>query len=223
MSFDMCLADARCSSRYFLNSYAPPYQWQRFVYLLGLFTNDIELDQNFVLPQILATDADTVNVTLLPPPQLPNGVNESPDGVNFPLPLFGPFIDQPLESFCASEIRALALAANVTDPLYLQMIANASVLENNRIWWLAMLRQAEFCGVNEIFVIEAGGCQTKTGKQSNVDPPGFLIFPSYSFTAVVLLLSGFIFVRIGMFSREIYSYTMRFTDLFAQVTRVSGD
>jgi hypothetical protein len=89
--------------------------------------------------------------------------------------------------------------------------------DTGNAFWLALLRRAEFCGVNEYFDDDAGGCRTKPGKVGSHDPPGSLTFPFYSFLLAVTVGCVFILARIEMFSSEARENYQRQAEVSSQI------
>ena len=102
------------------------------------------------------------------------------------------------------------------------LAASPTAADVGSVFWLTIMRRADFCGVNEYFVEEHGGCQTRPGKIGSHDPPGSFTFPFYSFLLAVFVASVFIIARIEMFSREARGSYLRLASAFVQIQRFAA-
>lgn len=120
------------------------------------------------------------------------------------------------ESLCITQL------AGVAPVDFLQVPWNSVQYKGAREWLLAVLRQADFCADNEIFVIEQQKCQCKPGgKVCNIDPPGSLTFPVYGFHLMVIVTTIWILIRIADFLREGRTYFVKITEVNSQVKTLS--
>jgi len=177
LSYQICDTDTSCRNRFYLDFFqSEPHRRSNFAYLLRVY---LRLPVSGALPPVPDSVADLL---VTPAWILMQLATLSPTDTDVGLPL----LMETDAQFGTRCVEVTLLPGNNTS-LWLNTTTQVAVL--GRVWWLYVLRLADFCTENEIFDEELG-CVCREGKVCDETDPGQYTFQIVAFIVFIVVAAG---------------------------------